>query len=119
MYDLKAFRERVQELYRRARPYDDGRRPTQRDLAEAVNLSAPELSNRLNATKGAKLTARDVKAIVRTLADWEAIYTQAEAQELLDLVECPNFSEAEWGAPPLNRLERGEPTPPIVSAGPE
>ena len=33
MYNLSAFRQRVQELYRTSRPYDDSRRPTQRDFS--------------------------------------------------------------------------------------
>src|SRR5689334_7999504 len=106
MYNLRAFRERVQELCTLASPYGDGRRASQQDLADAVNLSRPALSNRLHGTKGAKLTERDARAIVRALAEWEAIRTQAEARELLALVECPPFSAAEWPAPPLDRLER-------------
>ncbi len=115
MYDLKIFRERVQELYRRTSPYDN-RRPNQHDLADAVGLNVTELSNRLNGTKAARLTPRDVRAIVRTLAEWGAIQTQAEATELLSLVDCPAFTQAEWQAPPLDALLPAatltSPTPP-------
>ncbi len=104
MYDLKAFRERVQELYRRSSPYDDGHRATQRDLAEAVGLNPSELSSRLHQSSGARLTERDVRAIVRALAEWGAIQSQAEARELLALVGCPPFSAAEWQAAPLDLL---------------
>src|SRR5690348_16986575 len=101
MYDIATFRERVTALYRRADPYGDGHRPTQQDLAEAVGLNRSELSSRLNGLKNARLTNRDVKAIVLTLADWGAITTQAEALELLALVDCANFSAAEWQSVPL------------------
>ena len=101
MYDLNAFRDRIAALYRRTSPYDDGRRPNQKDLADAIGLNRSELSSRLNGLKNARLSARDVKAIIQTLADWGAITTQGEAYELLALVECPNFTAAEWQAPPL------------------
>ncbi len=106
MYDLRAFRERVMELCARSRPYEDGRRASQQDLADAVGLSRPALSNRLNGTRGTKLTERDVRAIVRALAEWEAISSEAEARELLALVNCTPFTAAEWNTPPLDRLQR-------------
>jgi predicted ATPase len=111
MRDLATFRARVQELYRRARVYDD-RRPTQKDLASAIGLNYFELSNRLNHTKGAQLSQRDIRAIIRTLADWGAISTQAEALELLDLLNCPSFTEAEWQTPPLSALTPLDSSPP-------
>lgn len=116
MYDLNLFTTRVQELIRRVTPYDDRRRATMQDLATAVNLSRSELSNRLNANKGAKLTARDVRAVVSTLADWGAIRTQGEALELLALVECPPFTAADWLAPPLDALAPPATTPPAASS---
>lgn len=106
--DLQQFRERVKELYRRATPYDDGRKPTMSDLAHAVGLSRVALSNHLNGTDGAWLTGGDAQAIVRTLAAWGAIQTQAEALELLALVNCPPFTPAQWQAPPLDQLLRAE-----------
>lgn len=108
MSDLATFRARVQELYRRVRLYDD-RRPTQKDLASAIGLNYFELSNRLNASKGAQLSQRDIRAIVRTLADWGAISTQAEALELLAELNCPSFTDAEWQTPPLSRLTPFDP----------
>lgn len=104
MYDLAAFRDRIAALYRRADPYGDGHRPTQQDLAEAVGLSRTELSRRLNGLQHARLTSRDVHAIVQTLAEWEAISAQAEARELLALLDCPDFTPAEWQSPPLDEL---------------
>ncbi|PZS02642.1 MAG: hypothetical protein DLM69_03850 [Candidatus Chloroheliales bacterium] len=115
MYDLAAFRDRIAALYRRSAPYDDGRRPTQQDLADAINLSRSELSSRLNGLRHARLLPRDVHAIIRTLAEWGAITTQAEARELLALVNCPNFTAAEWQSPPLVDLI---PPPATPSAAP-
>lgn len=109
MYDLPLFHQRVRELYRRVRVYDDNRRPTQQDLAEAVGLSLGELNKRLNGKQATRLTDRDARAIVRTLADWEAITTQAEVRELLDLVDCPDFTLAEWQSPPLADLIASSP----------
>lgn len=108
MYDLSLFRERVRELCRRASPYDDRRKASLSDLAAAIALSRSEFSARLNGAKGAKLTSRDVRAIVRTLAEWAAITTRAEAGELLAMMDCPSFSAAEWAAPPLDQLAVGE-----------
>lgn len=118
MYDLPAFRERVAALYRRATPYD-GRRPTQQDLAEAVGLSRSELSRRLNGLQNARLTSRDVHAIVQTLAAWGAITTQVEALELLAQADCPSFSVAQWQSPPLDELTPAAPplpAPPVLTS---
>ncbi len=104
MYDLQAFRKRVQELCRRSSPYDDGRHATQRDLAEAIGLHPTELSKRLNGVKDAHLSDRDVRAMVRTFAEWGAIQSQAEALDLLNLVGCASFTAAEWQSPPLDML---------------
>ncbi len=118
MPDVATFRARVHELTRRSTPYD-GRRPTQKDLAAAIGLTPSELSRRLHRAGGVVLTARDVRAIVRTLADWGALTTQAEAAELLALVDCPSFSPAEWQAPPLDLLTPPAPrSPPAVAVPP-
>lgn len=104
MYDLATFREQVKELCRRSYPYDDRRHATQGDLAEAIGLHATELSKRLNGAKDARLSDRDVRAIVLTLAEWGAITTQAEALDLLNLVGTAAFRPAEWQSPPLDEL---------------
>ncbi len=75
------------------------------------------MSYRLHGTK--RLTSPDVRAIVRALADWGAISTQAEATELLAMTACPPFSAAEWAAPPLDQLTAADPTlPPNLSHRP-
>ncbi len=116
MYDLTAFRDRIATLYRRSTPYDDGRRPTQKDLADAIGLNRSELSSRLNGLKNARLSARDVKAIIQALAEWGAITAQAEVYELLTLVECANFTAAEWVNPPLADLSDLPTAPAMLTA---
>ncbi len=113
MYDLAAFRNRVREHTRRATPYDDNRKPSLADLASAIGLSRGELSYRLNGTNKAKLTRHDARAIMRTLAEWGALTTRAEATELLALVGFPPPTAAEWEAPPLDALTA---PPPVASA---
>ncbi|PZR96675.1 MAG: hypothetical protein DLM69_10550 [Candidatus Chloroheliales bacterium] len=108
MFDLTTFRERIAALYRRASPYDGGRRATQRDLADAVGLNRSELNRRLRGAHNARLISRDVHAVVQTLVEWGAITTQAEARELLALVDCPDFTPAEWQSPPLDELTARE-----------
>jgi len=117
IYNLKLFRERVHELHRRA-ILDDGRKASQRDLAQAVGLHPTELSNRLNGSRGKQLSQRDVRAIVRTLAEWSAITTQGEALELLALLGCPPFTAAEWQTAALALLagpEADQPAPRLTS----
>ena len=104
MYDLTTFRRRVQQLYRAADPFPDGRRPTQSDLARAIGLSRAELSKRLSGSGKVALSCANAQAIIRTLAQWEAIHTQAEALDLLTLVHCSGFKPEEWQLPPLDRL---------------
>ncbi len=110
MYDLATFSKRVKELYRQSYPYDGGRHANQTDLAAAVGLSMADLNRRLNAAKGPQLSDANVRAIVRTLADWGAITTQAEALDLLELVCCPQFTTSEWSSPPLDSLDPLRPT---------
>lgn len=98
--DTQTFREKLQE-YRRP----TGR--TQIELANALGITAKVLSRKLHGSENATLTHFEVKQIVRTLAEWEAITTQAEARTLLEFMglSIATFSPAEWAAPPLNRLE--------------
>jgi hypothetical protein len=104
MADLTAFREKLREFYRRATPFDDKRKATQQDLADAVGLHRSELNSRLHGTKAATLTNRDVRSIVRTLVEWGAISTRVEASLLLKLAACPPFTPEEWLIPPFDLL---------------
>jgi predicted ATPase/Flp pilus assembly protein TadD/transcriptional regulator with XRE-family HTH domain len=98
--DRQTFREKLQE-YRRP----TGR--TQIELAGALGITAKVLSRKLHGSENATLTHFEVKQIVRTLAEWEAITTQTEAYALLEFMGLSeaSFSPAEWAAPPLNRLD--------------
>jgi len=96
--NLQGFRERV-------RSYRAPTGRTQQDLAKALSLHPSVLSNKLHGINNAYLTHREVQTIVKTLVSWGAMQQQAQARELLELMACPDFSPAEWNAPPLNWLE--------------
>jgi predicted ATPase len=108
MFDIATFKDRIKILLR-ITEYN-GSRLLQGDLAEDIGLSYQELSDRFNGRRGAVITNRDAGAIVRALAKFGAIHTQAEALELLALVDCPSFTAAEWQAPPLHQLTSGQST---------
>src|SRR6266851_3622224 len=96
--NLELFREKV----RYYRPLTER---TQEDLAKALGLSPYVLSHKLHGTRNARLTHREVQAIVKTLVEWGAMTRQAEARELLELMDCPDFLPDEWNAPPFKWLE--------------
>src|SRR5260370_1172589 len=96
--DLERFREKV-------RYYRPRTERTQEDLAKALGLSPYVLSHKLHGTRNARLTHREVQAIVKTLVEWGAMIRQAEARELLELMDCPDFLPDEWNAPPFTWLE--------------
>src|SRR5260221_5623139 len=96
--NLELFREKV----RYYRPLTER---TQEDLAKALGLSPYVLSHKLHGTRNARLTHREVQAIVKTLVEWRAMTRQAEARELLELMDCPDFLPDEWNAPPFKWLE--------------
>jgi hypothetical protein len=54
---------------------------------------------------------------VRALAEWGAITTRYQAEELLDLMLCPHFDQADWQARPLSRLAVS-PTPTYTASNP-
>ena len=68
---------------------------TQQDLAKVLALNPQVLSHKLHGIRNAHLTHREVQTIVKTLVEWGAMTKQAEARELLELMDCPNFSPAE------------------------
>lgn len=98
--NLDLFREKVVDARRQT-----GR--LQRELADALGINAQVLSRKLHSVMQAFPTHAEVKQIVKTLASWDAITTQVEAIELLSLMglRAESFSEQEWKAAPLNRLE--------------
>jgi transcriptional regulator with XRE-family HTH domain len=96
--NLELFREKV----RYYRPLTER---TQEELANALGLNPSVLSHKLHGIRNARLTHREVQAIVKTLVEWGAMTRQAEARELLELMECPDFLPDEWNAPPFTWLE--------------
>ena len=96
--NLELFREKV----RYYRPLTER---TQEELANALGLNPSVLSQKLHGIRNARLTHREVQAIVKTLVEWGAMTRQAEARELLELMDCPDFLPDEWNAPPFKWLE--------------
>ncbi|HEU0000295.1 MAG TPA: NB-ARC domain-containing protein [Ktedonobacteraceae bacterium] len=86
------------------------RRPTghiQKELAVELGIESQVLSRKLHGANQTYLTHEEVKRIIKKLAGWDAITTQFEAIELLALMGLrpESFSDEEWNAAPLNRLE--------------
>src|SRR5690242_10194326 len=98
--NLELFREKVAEACRQV-----GR--LQRELANELSIDSKVLSRKLHGAKQNVLNHEQVKQVVKTLAGWDAISTQAEAIELLTLMGLrrDSFSGEEWKAAPFNRLE--------------
>lgn len=98
---LTLFREHITTARRRAGYL-------QKDLATALGLESHSLSHKLHGSDGALLSHKEVKQVIKTLADWDAITCYTEAVELLALMglKPEAFSANEWGMSPLNRLER-------------
>src|SRR5260370_26317124 len=96
--NLELFREKV----RYYRPLSER---TQAELANALGLNPSVLSQKLHGIRNARLTHREVQAIVKTLVEWGAMTRQGEARELRELMDCPDFLPDEWNAPPFKWLE--------------
>jgi predicted ATPase len=99
--DINQFREKIQSL----------RRPTghsQQELAEALGIQRQVLARKLSEKNPAHFTHHEVKQIVKTLAEWDAITGRSQAHELLALMNLPPsiFSSAEWDRPPLSKLDK-------------
>lgn len=79
----------------------------QKDLANKLGFSRSFFCRKLNNADGACLTHLEVKTIIKALAEWQAINTQAEAIELLGFMNLSSssFSLADWNSYPLNELE--------------
>ena len=98
--NLAMFREKVSHACRQV-----GR--LQKELASELGIDPKVLSRKLHGKNQAFLTHEQVKTVIKTLASWEGISTQAEAIELLALMGLrrESFSDEEWKTSPLNRLE--------------
>ena len=77
---------------------------SQADLADALAMGVTTLSRKLNGTDKAKFSSLEVKAIVKTLAEWGAISRRSEAVKLLELAGFTEFSVREWEHFPLSEL---------------
>ena len=103
---LDQFRERITVARREV-----GRQ--QKELAAALGFDDRVLSRKLHGNNRERLSTADIKEIIKTLASWYAITTQAEAMELLSLMrrDAEIFSAEDWQQLPLNRLS------PLTTAG--
>ncbi len=97
--DVAAFGGKVQEYLR-------GSGYTQKDLASALSLHPKVLSRKLHGNEDARLTHVEVRRIITTLASLQAIATQDEVIQLLELAQMQpsSFSADEWQSPPLSQL---------------
>src|SRR5258708_18126857 len=105
--DVAAFGGRVQK-YLRASGY------TQKQLADALGLHPKVLSRKLHGNEDARLTQIEVRRIITTMASWQAIATQDEVIQLLELAQMQpsSFSVDEWQSPPLSQLAAKSAQPP-------
>ncbi|MBN9389043.1 MAG: tetratricopeptide repeat protein [Chloroflexi bacterium] len=101
---LAVFRKKVRD-YRKQAGHN------QNELAANLGLHPVVLSNKLNGTNDAYLTNPEIKLIVLTLAEWQALTTMAEATELLALggLSAASLNPTEWHRAPLNKLEESRP----------
>src|SRR5260370_32378652 len=97
--DVAAFGGRVQE-HLRVSGY------TQKQLAGALGLHPKVLSRKLHGNEDARLTQIEVRRIITTMASLQAIATQDEVIQLLELAQMQpsSFSVDEWQSPPLSQL---------------
>ncbi len=103
---LQAFREKVRGYCRQI-----GLNLS--DLAEDLGLSRGTFSRKLNNSDNNVLTTPEVKQIVRSLAQRQAITSRAEAIELLELMnlKASSFIPDEWQTAPLKNLDGSEVIP--------
>ena len=78
----------------------------QKDLADELGLHPKVLSRKISGNGNAHLTEEEARRIIITLAQWQAITTQNEALQLLELAQKKqsSFSAQEWQTHPLNLL---------------
>jgi len=106
---LDQFRERITTARREV-----GRQ--QKELAAALGFDDRVLSRKLHGNGRERLTTADIKDIIKILAFWDAITTQADAVELLTLMRrtAESFSAEDWKQSPLNRLKPLAPAVPLA-----
>jgi hypothetical protein len=71
---------------------------SQKQLAYELGMHPAQLSNKLNEHNHAHLSSPEIKQIVKILAQWQVITSQAQAIELLALLHLnyQSFSPQEW-----------------------
>lgn len=79
---------------------------TQSFLEQELGLAKNNLSKIWGGLEGAVLTNQLVHKIISKLVEWQLISTRAEVRDLLSLVNCPDFPEAEWTKAPLAKLPK-------------
>lgn len=81
---------------------------SQAQLATALGFTMYTLSHKLNNSDGAKLSSIELKQLIKKLVEWEAINQKTDVLELLELagLDAASFTQEEWQASPLNRLEK-------------
>jgi predicted ATPase len=79
---------------------------SQHSLADALGLHHGVLNRKLRGSGNAYLNQLEVKRIILTLINWNAISTHEEVLQLLDLAELKpsSFTVAEWQTHPLSLL---------------
>ncbi len=79
----------------------------QKALAYLLGYKPSSFSEKLYGTDNAVLTPPEIKLIIKTLAEWQAINYRLEAVELLNLKNLTEraFTQSEWNTYPLNQLD--------------
>ena len=94
----------MEELYSKVKAYLKDAGYSLEAISGELDMARSALSAKFLGTRK-PFTHPELKTIVKTLAKLEAITTRAQATELLDLAQYPQFTEVEWAEPPLNHLE--------------
>lgn len=88
---------------------------SQKELADELGLHPKVLSRKLRESGNAHLTQLEVRRIITSLVQWNAIATRDEVINLLELagMRLTGFSASEWQNPPLSLLatEHSHPIP--------
>ncbi len=110
--NLTEFRGKV-HAYRKLAGY------SQSELAEKLAIQQEVLSRKMSDKSPASLTHLEIKQIIKTLAQWQAITMTTEATELLELAGLPSatFSSQDWQLSPLNLLQSTPVAAPTTSKG--
>lgn len=79
---------------------------SQQQLARALGIHPTLLSNKLVGVRKGRLNNPEIKQIIKTLAEWELIFTRQEVLQLLNEVDLSAqlFNAKEWSTPPLSNL---------------